>query len=168
LKKILVLALALQACALAGTVTYTYTGNPFTNCQVGDCSSLTRVTATLEFADPLAPSTSYTWGPTGQPGVALSPLVWLMSNGQDTVAPLFTDPVGANSSVIFLITDSIGQIATWVVQGADPAYGGPSVKLTTSTVTASPSTMTMRRRWESPALRTATSVLSTTRPAPGR
>ena len=65
--------------ASAGIVTYTYTGNPFTNCQVGDCTQLTHVSATLEVSAPLAPSTSYI-----------------------CVAPLITDPGGTHNSAIFL------------------------------------------------------------------
>ena len=117
----------------AGTVTYTYTGNPFTNCQVGDCTPLTHVSATLEVAAPLAPLTSYIWGSPGPAGTLLSLLDWSMSNGRDSVAPLIADPGGTNNSAIFLLTDPSGQIASWFVQGADPSYGGPFQPLTIGT-----------------------------------
>ncbi len=131
----LLFALTIQISAFAGAVTYNYTGNPFNGCQVGDCSALTDDTVSLTFASPLAASTTYVWGNSGQSGVAITPLAWTMFNGQDSVSPLVSDPSGTNGSFIFIATDSFGAIGTWVIQGRDqdPGYTGPLPKLTIST-----------------------------------
>jgi hypothetical protein len=131
LNRILLFALAVPSLALA-SITYSYTGNAFTNCQVGDCSALTHVSASLVVAAPLAPSTTYSLN-SGQPGVALSLLNWTMFNGLDSVSPLISDPDGSHQSFIFLMTDAFGQIETWVVQGVNPTYSGPTAGLSMST-----------------------------------
>jgi hypothetical protein len=94
---------------------------------------LTHVSVTLVVAAPLAPSTTYNLNLSGQPGIALSLLDWTMFNGVDSVSPLVTDPTGVNNSFVFLSTDAFGQIGTWVVQGVNPAYSGPSTMLSMST-----------------------------------
>jgi hypothetical protein len=133
--KTLLFALTIQISAFAGIITYNYTGNAFNGCQVGNCSSLTNVTVSLTFAAPLAASTGYVWGNSGQSGVALTPLSWSMFNGQDSVTPLVSDPNGTNGSFIIISTDSFGAIGTWVVQGRDqdPGYTGPLPRTTIST-----------------------------------
>jgi hypothetical protein len=108
-------ALALPAAALADTVTYTYTGNPFTNFATSGSAIQVFTPAdilTIQFtvAAPLI---------NNLPSAQFSPISFSLSDGVQTITDTTPDLATRTPNPFQIATDSTGTILHWYISLAD-------------------------------------------------
>jgi len=99
--KVVIFLLAVGAARVqAGTITYTYTGNDYTDATTPYTTSMS-ITASFTLASPLAPDTVYDG--------TLVPTAWSISDGVETITNTSADMLTFDAA-----TNSVGGISSWL------------------------------------------------------